>query len=136
MICFNSYTFTVLTILIVGFLYFSSRKETTHVLYQTKEPKDTFPERVYNIQYSDNATNIGYIYNNVNSTVYPLYLQRIDRNYYYYIIDSSRNNVKIPIDNNNKKQELYEGDSVTLPELFGEYKVKLYDYSYRYNPFV
>lgn len=91
------------------------------------KPPSVFPERAYRgpFQTSLNGSKIGYVFN--SSHVYPLYLTRIDKRYYYYIIDSSRNNVEIPI-TRNLYQELYNEDIVQIPELGGNLTVKLYEY--------
>lgn len=95
-----------------------------------------YPDRRYtgerDFQLSSNAT--GYIYNNTGR--YPLYVNRNGRNYYYHIIDDTRNNIRIPLDNP-KNEELYDGATVAIPELNGTYTIKLYEYAgNRYNPYI
>jgi hypothetical protein len=134
-------------IFIIGLILFFTNKEVESCKLYLKsqqipiEIKQTtkslsFPERNYTprMPRTGSSDNIGYIYN--QSDIYPLYLYRVDRNYYYHVIDKSRNNVKIPIENN-KNQEFYEGDVINIPELNGEYTIKLYDYSGNiYNPYL
>lgn len=146
MICFNNFTlYTIsllITIIIVLVVFFSNReidicnkKLIRNEIPIEIKPREVYPQRKYTgpMETPSSASNIGYIYN--SSMVFPLYLYRIDKNYYYYVIDSSRNNVKIPIENP-KKLELYDGDSVVIPELGGTFSIKMYDYSGNiYNPF-
>ncbi len=149
MICFNNftlYTISALVITIISLVVVFSNRELDACKRELvkKQPRneipieiksqEVYPERKYigPIQVPASASNIGYIFS--SSLVFPLYLYRIDRNYYYYVIDSSRNNVKIPIENP-KKIELYDGDSVTIPELGGTFTIKMYEYSGNiYNP--
>lgn len=150
MICFNNftlYTISFLVAVIVGLVVFFydreietcrqeliKKKPRNEIPIEIK-PQEVYPERKYTgpLKPPASASNIGYIFS--SSTVYPLYLYRIDRNYYYYVIDSSRNNVKIPIENP-KKMELYDGDTVSIPELGGAFTIKMYEYSGNiYNPF-
>jgi hypothetical protein len=95
------------------------------------------PERVYNSPNSNNSYSVlGYVYK--DNDRYPLYGRykypgRSDR-YEYYIIDESRNRLKIPFKTTNDN-ELYDGDSIDIPTLGNDYGVKIYDYTdFRYNP--
>ncbi len=150
MICFNNftlYTISFLVIVIVSLIVFfydreveTCKKELLKKPIRNEipieiKPQEVYPERKYTgpLQSPSSASNIGYVFS--SSVVYPLYLYRIDKNYYYYVIDSSRNNVKIPIENP-KKLELYDGDTVAIPELGGTFTIKMYEYSGNiYNPF-
>lgn len=99
-----------------------------------KDP-EYYPDRRYigRDDYQMSSNSIGYIYNNSNR--FPLYLNRRDRNYYYHVIDDSRNNIRIPL-NNPKNEELYDNSTIEIPELGGTFTIKLYEYSgNRYNPF-
>lgn len=99
-----------------------------------KDP-EYYPDRRYTGRddYQMSSNSVGYIYN--SSIRFPLYLNRRDRNYYYHIIDDSRNNIRIPL-NNPKNEELYDNSTIEIPELGGTYTIKLYEYSgNRYNPF-
>lgn len=103
---------------------------------EKQQPTEYYPDRRYtgerDYQLSSNA--VGYIYNSTDR--FPLYLNRVDRNYYYHIIDGTRNNIRIPL-NNPKNEELYDGASIQIPELNGTFTIKLYEYSgNRYNPFI
>lgn len=94
-----------------------------------------YPDRRYTERddYQMSSNSVGYIYNSSNR--FPLYLNRSGRNYYYHIIDDSRNNIRIPL-NNPKNDELYDNSTIEIPELGGTFTIKLYEYSgNRYNPF-
>jgi hypothetical protein len=99
------------------------------------------PERTYsggriNIPAYDDYQQIGFLYN--NNERYPLYGRpkypgRTDK-YEYYIIDESRNRLKIPIKTRNY-DEIYDGDDVPIDILNNTYKAKTYEYeTMRYNP--
>jgi hypothetical protein len=99
-----------------------------------KDP-EYYPDRRYtgSDDYQMSSNSVGYIYNGSNR--FPLYMNRSDRNYYYHIIDDSRNNIRIPL-NNPKNEELYDNSTIEIPELGGTFTIKLYEYSgNRYNPF-
>lgn len=96
------------------------------------------PERIYtgrNISLSEYQM-IGFIY--TGNERYPLYGRykypgRTDK-YEYYIIDETRNKLKIPFKSKNDN-ELFDGDSVFIPELGTSYTVKIYEFeTMRYNP--
>lgn len=96
------------------------------------------PERIYtgrNILLSEYQM-IGFIY--TGNERYPLYGRykypgRTDK-YEYYIIDETRNKLKIPFKSKNDN-ELFDGDTVMIPELGGNYTVKIYEFeTIRYNP--
>jgi hypothetical protein len=92
-----------------------------------------FPSRDF-IQQEHAATNIGYVFNGMIR--FPLFEQRENREYYYYVLDDSRNGVKIQIETKNKRDQLYDSDIITIPELGGDLTVKLYDVSrLQYNNF-
>ncbi len=102
------------------------------ILYSRNEN----PSRIYQgrDEYSNYSQVIGYIFG--NGTTYPLYSERRDRNFYYFTIDNSRNNVKIPFLKNQKHEEFFDGDTVDIPELGGTFTIKLYEvYGSRYNPY-
>jgi len=74
---------------------------------------------------------IGFLYNTNSHIKYPLYGKlkypgKSDR-YEYYIIDESRNKIKIPITTKNYN-ELYSEDIVYSEFLDEPYKVEIYDY--------
>lgn len=96
------------------------------------------PERIYegrDIALS-NYQMIGFVY--TGNDRYPLYGRykypgRTDK-YEYYIIDETRNKLKIPFKSRNDN-ELFDGDTIVIPELGGSYTVKIYEYeTLRYNP--
>lgn len=96
------------------------------------------PERVYinpSQDFNNEYQNIGYIYN--SNQRYPLYGrykdQRSDK-WEYYIIDDSKNKIKIPIVTKNY-YELLDNDTLTIQELNDTFNVKIYDIkNYKYNP--
>jgi hypothetical protein len=81
---------------------------------------------------------IGFLTSSTSAERYPLfgrtkYPRRSDK-WEYYTIDEGRNRIKIVIKTKGDN-ELYDGDSLTVPELGGDFTVKLYEYSnVRYNP--
>lgn len=99
------------------------------------------PERTYaggriNIPAYDDYQQMGFLYN--NNERYPLfgrpkYPGRTDK-YEYYIIDESRNRLKIPIKTTGYN-EIYDGDNINVDILNNMFNAKIYDYdSMRYNP--
>lgn len=155
MICFDTYIIYTVSILVTAvialILYFSNRELDTYKTQLQMKKEDRlpieitttipssgtlYPDRDYigKIPKSEASSNIGYLFD--QTQIYPLFLYRIDRKYYYHTIDKSRNNVKIPIENGNNNKEIYEGDVINVEELGGPFTVKLYDYSQnRYNPY-
>lgn len=97
------------------------------------------PERIYpggrlnTMKYEDYQL-IGYIFK--DSERYPLYgrykYRGRSEKWEYYIIDESKNRLKIPFKSINDN-ELYDGDTITIPELGNTYNVKIYEYeNFRY----
>jgi hypothetical protein len=93
------------------------------------------PGRAY-VYKNDSFQQLGFIFN--DSDRYPLYGRpkysgRSDR-YEYYIIDETRNRLKIPYKSKND-YELSDGDKIFIDVLNNEYNVKIYDYDeFRYDP--
>lgn len=93
------------------------------------------PSRSY-VSKNDSFQQLGFIFN--DSERYPLYGRpkysgRSDR-YEYYIIDETRNRLKIPYKSKND-YELSDGDKIFVDILNNEYNVKIYDYDqFRYDP--
>lgn len=120
--------------------YYDSLKESlpkfpTLINVSKEKSPEYYPDRRYTGRddYQMSSNSVGYIYNNSNR--FPLYMNRSGRNYYYHIIDDSRNNIRIPLDNP-KNDELYDNSTIEIPELGGTFTIKLYEYSgNRYNPF-
>ena len=87
---------------------------------------------------SDSYQMLGYVFSPNALERYPLfgrykYPGRSDR-WEYYIIDEGRNRLKIPFLTKNYS-ELYDGDSVNIPSIGGNFEVKLYEIEqFRYNP--
>ncbi len=97
------------------------------------------PGRLYvNSRTSAGSENnlIGYVYN--NNERYPLfgrfkYPGRSEK-WEYYIIDETRNKLKIPFKTQNDN-ELSDGDTVDIPSVGNMYSVKIYEYDQlKYNP--
>jgi hypothetical protein len=92
------------------------------------------PENVYNTGYS--YQQLGFIFS--DNERYPLfgrnkYQNKSDKKE-YYILDESRNHLKIPFVSPNNN-ELYDGDKVFITTLNKEFNVKIYDIEeIRYNP--
>jgi len=89
---------------------------------------------------------IGYLHNK-NSKTLPLYGRRVNVNHsnwhYYTKSDNYNYALKIYISHGNRDcgdrhgcKELYENDEVYIPEFNDRFRVKLYDTTIRYNPFV
>ncbi len=141
--------FTVISIFIINYFQLKGKENVsegegsksmistfTDAINKIMYSRNENPTRQYQGQnvFSDYSQMIGYIFG--NNMTYPLYAERRDRNFYYYIIDNSRNNVKIPLVKNQKHEEFFDGDTVNIPELGGNFTVKLYEvYGTRYNPY-
>ena len=117
-----------------------SREQIRNNIYDPLVP----PNRLYpggrlnNINRFDNYQMIGFIAPVASPNMrYPLfgrykYSGRSDR-WEYYIIDESRNRIKIPIKTKNDN-ELYDGDNTFISELNENVQVTLYkfnDFDYR-----
>lgn len=99
------------------------------------------PERIYPsgrlnmTSYSDYQL-IGFIFNDTER--YPLYGRpkypgKTDK-YEYYIIDESRNRLKIPFKSKNDN-ELYSGDTIDISGVGSSFNVNIYEYdTLRYDP--
>ncbi len=90
---------------------------------------------------------VGYLYSeHDHHRILPLHGRRVYAgglmwNYYIHSADHTYT-VQIPLAHKGRKcdseygcHELYDGDHVNVPEYGGNYIVKLYDTSVRYNPF-
>lgn len=109
---------------------------TSNIKIQHNQPSEMYPERRYTgpNDYQLSSQSIGYIYN--NNDRFPLFENRQGRNYYYHVKDDSRNGIRVIL-NTPKNEMISDNDSITIPELNGEYNIKLYDYSgNQYNPFL
>lgn len=84
----------------------------------------------------DDYQQIGFIYK--DNERYPLfgrhkYQGRTDR-WEYYVIDESRNRLKIPFLSKND-EELYNNDTISINGLGNDFNIQIYDYeTFRYNP--
>lgn len=99
------------------------------------------PERMYpggrvGLPSHDDYQLIGYLFSDMER--FPLfgrhrYPGRSDK-WEYYAIDETRNRLKLPLSNKNFN-EMYDGDSISIPTIQGTFNVKLYEYEQpRYNP--
>jgi len=60
--------------------------------------------------------------------LYPLYENRLDNNYYYHIVDGSRNGIKIPF-TNKRKEQIFNNDNIKIPEISeSDFVIKIYDH--------
>ena len=86
-------------------------------------------------QYND-YQQIGFVYNNQER--YPLYSRpkyprKLDK-FEYYIIDETRNHLKIPYKSKGDN-EIFDGEQIFVDVLNNTFTVKIYDYdNIRYNP--
>ena len=99
-------------------------------------PERTYPGgRLYSKQYDD-YQQIGFIFNNQER--FPLYGRpkypgKSDK-FEYYIIDETRNHLKIPFASKNDN-EIYDGDDIFVDVFNNSFTVKIYNYdNLRYNP--
>jgi hypothetical protein len=102
-------------------------------------PENTYPGGSFYSQGYNGYQNyqmLGYITSaNGQFPIYGRYKDpgRTDR-LEYYTINESRNSIKIPVSTKNYN-ELYDGDSITVPELNGTFTFKKYENEgLRYNP--
>jgi hypothetical protein len=117
----------------------SENLDTSQILLNKIYNPLVAPERIYpggrlNTKSYEDYQLIGYIYK--DSERYPLYgrykYRGRSEKWEYYLIDESRNRLKIPFKSRNDN-ELYDGDSITIPELGNTYNVKIYEYeNFRY----
>lgn len=99
-------------------------------------PERTYPGGRLNVPSYDDYQMIGFVFK--GNERYPLYGRykypgRSDR-WEYYIIDETRNRLKIPFKSHNDN-ELYNNDTISIPTLGDNYNVQIYEYEqFRYNP--
>ena len=102
-------------------------------------PRNTYIQRpIFNVptQRIDPFTRIGYLYKENSDIMLPLHGRRTHVrsytwNYFTYTNDDSRIRIDINVKNRNCMRkigckELYDGDTVNIPELNGLFNVKLY----------
>jgi hypothetical protein len=83
------------------------------------------PNGVYTGNYNDTiGRKVGYIYN--STTRLPLFENRLNRDYIYFTIDDSRNGNKIFLTTPNKRDPVYDGDTIISDELGGDLTIKKY----------
>lgn len=100
-------------------------------------PERTYPGgRLYSKNQYNDYQQMGFIYNDQER--FPLYGRpkypgKTDK-YEYYLIDESRNHLKIPYKPKGDN-EIYDGDQIFVDVLNNSFSVKIYDYdNIRYNP--
>lgn len=142
MFCVQESTVVIIVfgIMLIGFavvlLMYKSAPEiiiTPRPQTQTQsEPIRQYPiQPIHPSQLLERPDKIGFIFNGYAR--YPLFLQRIDKRYYYYIVDDTRNGVVIPLQNP-RYIEIYDNEIVNIPEIGGEYTVKIYNKAPIYIP--
>lgn len=145
-ICFNPDTLLFSTVIIlavviamgISVIYLITKPEPVQrtTIVQAPAPKPAeqrFLRNSYTRAYRDqeaifdnsNGNKVGYIYNG-SGEQFPLFQFMENREYKYFILDDSRNGNKIDIPNPNKRDVMYDGDKVVVPEFLGEMNVKIY----------
>ena len=98
------------------------------------QPGRIYQQGRFNVSRTNNFQQLGFVFNgNERYRLFgrPKYKGRSDR-YEYYIIDESRNRLKIPFKSKNDN-EIFDGDTIKIFDI--DYQVKIYDYDeYRYDP--
>ena len=113
-----------------------TRQSLNRIYNPLVPPERTYPSGKFNQPANNDYQQMGFIFN--NNDRYPLYGRpkypgRTEK-YEYYIIDETRNRLKIPYKSRNDN-ELYDGDSIRVDILNGDFTVKIYDFdNFRYNP--
>jgi hypothetical protein len=144
-ICFNANTLLTSTIILLvviitagaAAVYFITVNSTTSLpprpVHSTKPVLQRFLRNSYNRPYrdqesifdTDNANKVGYIFNG-SGVQYPLYQYSENREYKYFILDDSRNGNKIEIPNPNRRDIIYNGDKIFVPEFLEEMNIRIY----------
>jgi hypothetical protein len=133
------------TILFSVMLFFQIR------LYQKLDSPNPQPQvitkrvPVFNVptQHVDSYRQIGILHS--SGSVLPLLGRRVHNgstNWHYYTLTNDAMSLRIPLKHKNRMctdtngcQELYNGDTVSIPELGASFTIKMYDESpYIYNP--
>jgi hypothetical protein len=135
MICFDEGN-VILVLIVLVFLAitvyipvaFESQKKNSIV---TTEPGPKanikeYPEIPLKVPQND-TINVGFLFDSVSR--YPLFETQKNRDYLYYITDDSRAGVKIPIERRIKRDKIYDGDTISVPELNSEFTAKIYEVS-------
>lgn len=146
-ICFNTDTLLFSTVIIlavviamgISIIYLITKADPdqrpvpVQTSSQSVAPRQRFLRNSYTRPYrdqevifdTDSANKIGYIFNG-SGEQFPLYQFMENREYKYFVLDDTRNGNKIDIPNPNKRDVLYDGDKVDVPEFLGEMNVKIY----------
>lgn len=113
-----------------------TRQSLNRIYNPLVPPERTYPSGKFNQAANNDYQQMGFIFNDHDR--YPLYGRpkypgRTEK-YEYYIIDETRNRLKIPYKSKNDN-ELYDGDSIRVDILNGDFTVKIYEFdNFRYNP--
>lgn len=130
-------------------------RQLSEIVTDTSLPNkssDTFLNRIYNPLVPPERTYVGrlvkpqldqfqpvgFVYNSTDR--YPLFARpkypgKTDK-YEYYVIDETRNRLKIPFRSRNDN-ELFDNDTIFIDVLNSEFTVKIYEYEgFRYNPLI
>ena len=119
----------------------SNLADSRKIIYVSKSNSLEGPERMYpggrlNQNANYDYQQIGFLFNmNERLPLYgrPRYPGRTDK-YEYYLVDESRNRIKIPLPTKNYN-EIYDGDEINVDVMGQTFTAKLYDYNtLRYNP--
>jgi hypothetical protein len=145
-ICFNANTLLTSTIILLVVIIaagaaavylITTNSAITHSapqpIHNTKPVLQRFLRNSYNRPYrdqesifdTDSANKVGYIFNG-SGVQYPLYQYSENREYKYFILDDSRNGNKIEIPNPNRRDIIYDGDKIFVPEFLEEMNVRIY----------
>lgn len=148
-VCFNTnillFVFLIVFITVFTFIFyviykFQNNNANNNLSHQTISPKSAqvsvklqpnpeyYPEKTYigERDYNMSSQQVGLVFN--DNKTFPIFMNRSGRDFYYHVIDDTRNNIRIPL-LNNKKTELYDKDSIVIPELNFTGTVKLYENS-------
>lgn len=160
----NSKTDREATAPALSFWGYMNNKEHEYIVNPTLPPQRTATP-VYNVPinvptrgYSAPSQQIGYLYkssvdsessiNEAKPQILPLYGSQTypgSNKWVYYVGSSDYNSIKLPLTVNGRKcspnnhgcSELYEGDTITLPEYGATYTFKPYEYAApQYIPYV
>ena len=126
-------TNTVLIFLILVILLHNKQLNSDN-----NEPPDTVPRPIfnYNTQRIEPFTRIGVLYKNDSNMILPLYGRRThvrSNTWNYYTITNDESKIKIELEIKGRQclrktgcKELYNGDTVHIPEYNGVFTVNMY----------
>lgn len=131
----KQYIYVVIIVVLFSLLLAKSNSREV-VVYKRVFPQKQRP--IFNVptQRIDPFTRIGYLYKENSDVMLPLHgrqthVRSNTWNYFTYTNDDSRIRIDIRIKDRNCMKntgckELYDGDTINIPELNGLFKVKLY----------